>query len=218
MLPGNADPPFRGLACCRIGVPSNDSGDKEMPLRKSKRRSRNQALLRYHKHRQRNLLATPGKHPFIVVLDHLKAGFNVPKIFRSAEAFGACEIHLINIGPFDPAPAKGAFRKVPARFFTNFAESHADLSARQYTLFALAAGQGESLLTARLPARSAFVFGHEERGLSFDLADFPDMKGLAIPQLGNVESLNVSVAASIVMYEYFRQAPEANRCQTNNPD
>ena len=164
------------------------------------------------------MLATPGAHPFIIVLDHLKAGFNVPKIFRSAEAFGAREIHLINIGPFDPAPAKGAFKKVPARFFTSFAESHADLAARQYTLFALEAGRGQSLLTARLPARSAFIIGHEERGLSFDRQDFADIKGLSIPQLGHVESLNVSVAASIAMYEYLRQATEAGQLQPNIPD
>ena len=47
------------------------------------------ALLRYTKQRQRNLLAEPGVHDFVLVLDHMKAGFNVAKIFRSAEAFGA---------------------------------------------------------------------------------------------------------------------------------
>jgi len=176
-----------------------------MPLRRSTRKSRNEALLRYEKHRRRNLLARPGAHPFVVVLDHLKAGFNVPKIFRSAEAFGAREIHLIDIGPFDPAPAKGAFKKVPARFLEHFEESHARLAADGYTLFALEASGGESLLTTPFPARAAFIFGHEERGLSFDRGDYPAVRGLRIPQLGDVESLNVSVAASIVMYEYVRQ-------------
>ncbi|MFO7593918.1 MAG: TrmH family RNA methyltransferase, partial [Pseudomonadota bacterium] len=85
------------------------------------RAERRNALKRYEKHRRRNLLAKPGEQPFVVVLDHLKAGFNVPKIFRSAEAFGAHEVHLIGIGPFDPAPAKGAFKKVPARFHEDFA-------------------------------------------------------------------------------------------------
>ncbi len=176
-----------------------------MSLRKPKSHARNQALLRYRKHRNRNLLAQPGPHAFVLVLDHLKAGFNVPKIFRSAEAFGGTEIHLINIGPFDPAPAKGSFRRVPARFFDDFEASHRHLKARAYQLFTLQAGAGEPLITARFPPRSAFVFGHEERGLSFDPASYPDIRGLSIPQFGLVESLNVSVAASIVMYEYVRR-------------
>jgi tRNA G18 (ribose-2'-O)-methylase SpoU len=176
-----------------------------MPLRESKKASRNQAVLRYKKQRQRNLLAKPGPHQFVIVMDHLKAGFNVPKIFRSAEAFGAQEIHLIDIGMFDPAPGKGSFRKVPARFLDSFDHSYRDLTERGYTLFTLEADQGESLYEARLPEKCAFVLGHEERGISFDPHDYPKIRRLTIPQFGQVESLNVSIAASIVMYEYVRQ-------------
>lgn len=69
-------------------------------------------LRRYEKSRRRNLLAKPGIHELIMVLDRLKSGFNVPRIFRGAEAFGMHEIHLINTGPFNPAPAKGAFGRM----------------------------------------------------------------------------------------------------------
>ena len=170
-------------------------------------RKASQALLRYRKHRQRNLLAQPGPHPYIIVLDHLKAGFNVPKIFRSAQAFGAREVHLVGIGPFDPAAAKGAFKAVPARFHDDFASCHQGLQQRGYQVFILQADCPQSLMSATLPLRSAFVFGHEEMGISFDPADYPGIGCLSIPQEGPVESLNVSVAASIVMYEYRRQHP-----------
>ena len=176
-----------------------------MPLRESKKASRNQALLRYRKQRQRNRLAKPGPHRFHIVLDHLKAGFNVAKIFRSAEAFGAQGIDLIDIGMFDPAPGKGSFRKVPARFFDHFEQSYQALRADGYTLFTLEADRGKSLFEVSLPERCAFIFGHEERGVSFDSDDYADIQRLSIPQFGQVESLNVSVAASIVMYEYVRQ-------------
>jgi len=162
-------------------------------------------LRRYEKNRRRNLLAEPGVHKFIMVLDSLKAGFNVPKIFRSAEAFGAHEIHLINIGPFDPAPAKGAFRQVPAKFFSGFEESYQDLSARGYTLYAFTPNISQPLQEEIFPEKSAFVFGHEEIGLSFDPTDYPAIQRLHIPQFGRVESLNVSIAASVAMYEYVRQ-------------
>jgi len=140
----------------------------------------------------------------VIVLDHLKAGFNVPKIFRSAESFGAHEIHLINIPPFDPAPAKGGFRKVPAHFHDTFADCYRELDARGYHFFTLEPGCSKRLDQAALPEKSAFVMGHEELGISFDTNDF-EIDCLTIRQFGDTQSLNVSIAASIVMYEYVRQ-------------
>ncbi|MCU7882983.1 MAG: TrmH family RNA methyltransferase [Candidatus Thiodiazotropha sp. (ex Lucinoma annulata)] len=173
--------------------------------KRERREERDQALLRYTKQRQRNVLAKPGVHEFIIVLDQMKAGFNVAKIFRSAEAFGAHEIHLVNIGPFDPSPGKGAFKKVPARFFDSFDQSYRDLVNRGYQVVLLQGGCDRQLTTAELAKKSAFVLGHEEWGHSFNLDDYPEVSSVAIPQYGQVESLNVAVAASIVMYEYVRQ-------------
>jgi tRNA G18 (ribose-2'-O)-methylase SpoU len=169
-----------------------------------RREKRSQAMQRYEKQRRQNMLAKPGLHSMIIVLDHLKAGFNVPKIFRSAESFGAQEIHLINIPPFDPAPAKGGFRKVPARFHDNFADCYRELDGRGYRFFRLEPGCSNRLDQAVLPEKSAFVLGHEELGFSFDTRDFA-MDCLKIRQFGETESLNVSIAASIVMYEYVCQ-------------
>lgn len=163
------------------------------------------AMKRYQKDRQRNILAQPGQHEFILVLDHLQAGFNVPKIFRTAETLGAHEIHLIDIGPFDPAPAKGTFRKVPAKFFDNVEDCFQQLKERGYHLFTLEAEKGSALYEAELPKKSAFILGNEDTGISFDYAAHPDIKCLSIPHFGVTESLNVSIAASIVMYEYISQ-------------
>lgn len=176
--------------------------------REQLRAERRNALKRYEKHRRRNLLAKPGSSQFVIVLDNLKAGFNVPKIFRSAEAFGAHEVHLIGIGPFDPAPAKGAFKNVPAKFHDDFDSCYRDLSERGYRLFTLEPDCSNSIMTTALPVKSAFIMGHEERGISFDRKDYPEVDCLTIPQTGKVQSLNVSIAASIVMYEYARQFPE----------
>ena len=162
-------------------------------------------LTRYRKERQKNILAEPGPHDFIVVLDQLKAGFNVPKIFRSAEAFGVAAVHLINIEPFDPAPAKGSFRKVPAVFHENFAACYQLLADQGYHFFQFRADAETALHTTDFPAKSAFVFGHEEFGFSFDQHSYPDIESLAIPQFGSVRCLNVSAAATIAMYEYVRQ-------------
>jgi tRNA G18 (ribose-2'-O)-methylase SpoU len=179
----------------------------------SKKENRRQMLLRYEKDRRRNLLAQSGAHEFVLILDQLKPGFNVGKIFRSAEAFGAAAVHLVNIGPFDPSPAKGSFRKVPAVFHDNFTACHAALVERGYHFFLLDPEGASSLCSTELPAKSAFILGHEEFGFSFNLNDYPELKKVTIPQFGTVQSLNVSIAASVVMYEYVRQHGRVAGCK-----
>jgi len=164
-----------------------------------------QLLAAYEKERARNALARPGAHTFTVVLDHLKASFNIPKIFRSAEAFGAAGVHLVGIHPFDPGPAKGSFRKVPAHFHDEADTAFNELWQQDYTLIALDPSAEDVLGETELPEHTAFVVGHEEFGFSFNLPDYPDIRAVRILQFGQVQSLNVSVAASIAMYEYTRQ-------------
>lgn len=171
----------------------------------TRKQLRERVLKRYEKECVRNKLAAPGEHEFILILDNLKAGFNVPKLFRSAEAFGANEVHLIDIGFFDPAPAKGSFRKVPAKFYDEFIGCYQDLKQRGYEIFALDVDTDKVLDQFNFPAKSAFILGNEERGISFDLSLYPDIQKIKIPQYGNVQSLNVSIAGSIVMYEYVCQ-------------
>ena len=179
-----------------------------MTLRKLRQRlelQRKTALQRFEKHRRKSLLAEPGAHNFMIVLDNLKPAYNIGKIFRSADAFGAKGVCLVGIDFFDPAPAMGSFKWVPSEFYREFDDCFKDLENRGYRLFMLEPENGPSLTDLRLPEKSAFVFGHEEFGFSFDPVDYPDISSLRIPQFGKVQSLNVSIAASITMYEYVRQ-------------
>ena len=174
-------------------------------LRRKLQQQRIAARKRFRRQKNANRLAAPGAHSFIIVLDSLKPAFNVGKIFRNADAFGAREVHLVGIDFFDPAPSMGSFKWVPARFHEHFASVHQELAKRDYTLFALEPQTGPPINAHPLPRRSAFIFGHEEYGLSFDPADYPDIEPLMIPQFGQVQSLNVSNAAAVVMWEYLRQ-------------
>jgi len=181
-----------------------------MGLRQIRRRIQQQraaAQQRFRRQKNANLLAQPGPHDFVIILDGLKPAFNIGKIFRSADAFGAREVHLVGIDFFDPAPAMGSFKWVPARFHDRFETCHQDLSARGYTLYTLDPVRGAPLAQTALPRQSAFIFGHEERGVSADISACAEIESLRIPQYGQVQSLNVSIAASIVMWEYLRQHP-----------
>ncbi len=163
------------------------------------------ALWRYEKHRRQNLQAAAGPHAVALVLDRLKADFNVPKIFRSAEAFGAHAVHLVDIGAFDPAPAKGGFKHVPARFHERFDDCRRSLDAEDFQLVALDPFAEDLLHETALPERCAFVLGHELHGLSEEARASSGARFVRIPQWGSVDSLNVAVAASVALYEYVRQ-------------
>ena len=177
-------------------------------LRKKRKKARLDAQQRFIKEKRRNLLAVPGPREMVIVLDGLKPTFNIGKIFRSADAFGVRKIHLINIDFFNPAPAKGSLRWIPAVFDDSFATCYSTLRQEGYEFFVLTPHSGAvSLPDVQLPERSAFVFGHEEFGFSFASSDYPGLHPIHINQIGKVESLNVSVAASIAMYEYSRQHP-----------
>ncbi len=159
--------------------------------------------------KRKNMVSgSAGIHSCILVLDGLKPDFNIGKIFRSADAFSAREIHLVGIDFFDPEPAKGSVRWVQFFQHENFAACYNSLDRDNYTLITLEPGQDRSLGREPLPEKVAFILGHEEFGLSFDRNDYPKISSLSIPQWGHVQSLNVSVAASIVLYEYARQHGE----------
>lgn len=179
-----------------------------MGLRQDRRRidmGRRLAIKRFRNQLRRNALASPGRNAFIIVLDHLKPRYNIGKIFRSADAFGARQVNLVGIEFFDPAPAMGSFKWVPARFFDDFDTCFKQLEGQGYQTFVCDPTADTCLTRSVLPERSAFVFGHEEYGFSFDPLKYAGISKLAIPQCGKVQSLNVSVAASLTMYEYIRQ-------------
>lgn len=147
----------------------------------------------------------PGPFPLVLILDHLKAGYNVGKILRSANAFGCREVHLVGIPMFDPNPAKGALKHTRTRSFATFAQSYDALRSEGYAIYGLAPHGELRLGQVNLPDKVAFVMGHEEYGLSFTPEEYPEIRWLKIQQFGIVQSLNVSIAASMACYEYIRQ-------------
>jgi tRNA G18 (ribose-2'-O)-methylase SpoU len=145
-----------------------------------------------------------GPHEMIFVLDHLKDDYNIGKIFRSAEIMGVQQIFIIGTKFFDCVPAKGTVRKLKAEFFPDFKSCLEKLQQLQFHLYALDVKGEEFLGKVALPTKSAFIMGHEEFGLSFNPLDFPEIRLMKIKQFGKTQSLNVSIAASMVMHEYNR--------------
>ncbi len=179
-----------------------------MAKHKIARRFHEQVEWAFRKQRNANLLAERGVHDCVVVLDGLNPSHNIGKIFRSAEVFGVREVHVINTPVFNTAPGKGAFKRVPAKFFDSFSESYRQLTDEGYTIYALYPDEQHFLHKEQLAKKAAFVVGHEENGLSFRPEQYEGVIPLAIAQFGKTESLNVAVAASVCLYEYCKQQTE----------
>ncbi|MBS1962033.1 MAG: hypothetical protein JST04_07450 [Bdellovibrionales bacterium] len=145
-----------------------------------------------------------GPYPLILVLDGLKASFNVGKIVRTANALGVREVFLVGIPPWDPVLARGALKATRTRTFAEMKDAIAALREEGYALYALHPRGEAAFGSVSFPEKTAFLVGHEEFGLSVDVADYPEITLIQVPQVGIVESLNVSVAASIAAYDYLR--------------
>ncbi len=150
------------------------------------------------------VMAKPGAFPYVLILDNLKIDFNIAKIIRSAEAFGAHAVEVVGTPFFDPLPAKGCMKRVPWSMRPTFFESYQLYKNLGYTFYAFDSEVPVGIHQETFPDKSAFILGHEGFGFSFKKEDYPDIKWVRIPQFGLVESLNVAVAASVVMYEFTR--------------
>lgn len=150
------------------------------------------------------IMAKPGPYQYVLILDHLKVDFNIAKIIRSAEAFGAHAVDVVGTTFFDPMPAKGCMKRVPWNIVKTFHESYMKWKEAGYTFYAFDSEATEAIHEATFPDKSAFILGHEGFGFTFNKDLYPEIKFIKIPQAGMVESLNVAVAASIVMYEFGR--------------
>jgi tRNA G18 (ribose-2'-O)-methylase SpoU len=150
------------------------------------------------------VMASPGPFPYVLILDHLKVDFNIGKIIRSAEAFGAHAVDVVGTSFFDPHPAKGCMKRVPWNMCKTFHESYEKWDNLNYTFYGFDSEATESIHEVSFPDKSAFILGHEGFGFTFNKENYPKIKLIKIPQFGLVESLNVAVAASIVMYEFTR--------------
>lgn len=145
----------------------------------------------------------------VLVLDQITNPANVGMILRTATAAGLDGVVLPRRGVpgVDPLVVKAsagvAFHAPVLRCGTAI-EACTALAAAGFALFGLAADGAESIFTAALPERSAFVLGNETDGVSPAVRDV--VAGwLTIPMSGGVESLNVASAAAVLAFELVRR-------------
>lgn len=151
------------------------------------------------------------KLPLIVVLDDVRSLYNVGSVFRSCDAFRVEAVYLCGITATPPnaeihKTALGGEDSVDWKYFVTADEAVKALHEDGVFVYSIEQVEGSTKLQDLQlePRRYAVVFGNEVKGVHQSVVDASD-GCLEIPQFGTKHSLNVSVTAGIVVWEFARQ-------------
>lgn len=150
-----------------------------------------------------------GGAPLLACLDQVSDPRNLGAVIRSAEGAGATGVVVPAHGSARVTAAvcrasAGAVEHLPVAVVTNLARYLIEIKRGDLWIAGAAGESGTPMWQADLSGGVAFVFGAEGRGLRPLVRRACDLE-VSIPQLGRVESLNVSVAAAVLLYEARRQ-------------
>jgi 23S rRNA (guanosine2251-2'-O)-methyltransferase len=156
---------------------------------------------------------TSEKIPIVVVLDNIRSMHNVGSVFRTADAFLLQGMYLCGYTPQPPhrdihKTALGATETVHWKYFASTTEAVKQLKEAGYTIFAIEQVENSiPLHQFRLNQQGplAVVFGNEVSGVDTEVLKLCN-GCIEIPQLGMKHSLNISVAAGIVLWELVRSS------------
>lgn len=147
--------------------------------------------------------------PLLLVLDGVTDPHNLGACLRVADGAGAHAViapkdHAVGINATVAKVASGAAETVPYFMVTNLARTLGELKERSIWCLGLSDEATQTLYQSDLKAPTALVLGAEGTGLRQLTRKTCDAL-VSIPMLGAVESLNVSVASGICLYEAVRQ-------------
>jgi 23S rRNA (guanosine2251-2'-O)-methyltransferase len=155
-----------------------------------------------------------GERPLIACLDQVTDPRNLGAVARCAEGAGASGIVLpahrsARVTPAVCRASAGAVEHLPIAVVPNLARWLNDVKSADLWVFAAAADGDQTLWRADLSGGVALVFGAEGKGVRPLVRRACDGT-ISIPLAGRVESLNVSVAAAVMLYEARRQRGESH--------
>ncbi|MBR5477686.1 MAG: RNA methyltransferase [Bacteroidaceae bacterium] len=149
------------------------------------------------------------KLPLVVVLDNVRSLHNVGSVFRTSDAFRVERIMLCGITATPPSAeihktALGAEDVVEWQYFESTVDAVAALRGEGCKIYSIEQCQGSIALQEfeTVPGeRYAVVLGNEVKGVQQVVVDASD-GAIEIPQFGTKHSLNVSVTAGMVIWEF----------------
>jgi len=144
-----------------------------------------------------------------IVFENIHDPHNVGAIFRSAEAVGVAQTYMLYTRETPPRlhPKSSASAKkwIDRRDYSDPEQLASNLHDRGFQLLATHLGADAiSVFDVDWTRPSAILLGNENRGISPDLLAMAD-GNVQIPMFGMIQSLNVSVAAAVLLFEACRQ-------------
>lgn len=153
------------------------------------------------------------QHSLHVVLENIHDPHNVSAIFRSCDAVGVPKVSLLYNNEEFPKLGKvssaSATKWVDKQKFKSVDSCFGSLRKEGFKIYAtLLDEEAVNLYDLNLTEKCVIVMGNEHRGVSEEAAEKCDKK-IYIPMHGMIQSLNVSVATAVILYEAQRQRLDA---------
>jgi len=150
------------------------------------------------------------KTQLVIILDNIRSALNVGSAFRTADAFALEKVVLCGITAQPPhreilKTAIGATQSMEWTYHKETKDAIADLKADGFQIIAIEQAEGSIPLQefqAIKDGKYALIFGNEVTGVSDEAMELIDAC-IEIPQFGTKHSLNISVCAGVVVWDFF---------------
>lgn len=146
---------------------------------------------------------------FTIVAENITDRHNLSALFRSCDAVGILKAYLVYDGS-QPAPilaessSASARKWVESETYTNIEDCYKELRSQGKKIYTThLTKDAKSIYDIDLSEPIAFVFGNEHAGVTEKAVELAD-GNILIPQVGMIQSLNISVATAVTIYEAFR--------------
>ncbi len=154
-----------------------------------------------------------------VVMENVHDPHNISAVMRTCDAVGIQEIYVLNtsIRPhkrFGAKSSSSAAKWLTVHHFTDLDKCVQTLKEKYQKIFTTHLSEKSvDLYSLNFTEPIALVFGNEHEGVSADFREKAD-GNFIIPQVGIIQSLNISVACAFTIYEAYRQKQLANHYET----
>lgn len=171
---------------------------------------RKEKLTSILRHRQANLA---------IVMENVQDPHNISAVMRTCDAVGIQHIYILNTKiprhkKWGAKSSSSAAKWLTIHQYTDAAACFAELRKNYDHIYTThLASDAVSLYDMDLTRRTALVFGNEHAGVSDEIRAMAD-GNFIIPQMGIIQSLNISVACAVTIYEAFRQKKLAGHYET----
>ncbi len=152
-----------------------------------------------------------GDRVFLVAVSRMRSTGNLGTIIRTAEAAGATGVIVLDsrTDPFDPGVLRGSMGSVLSTSLIRTTLPALKTWAERHQICLVGTSpSGQTLYTTPLPYRAVVLMGEERGGLTSDELAACGIS-VGIPMKLGTDSINVAVAAGIVLFEFRRQAGES---------